>query len=237
MATRVPDLLTAVSALESFTGKQLTSRVAALEASFAGSNAPEARQRLGDATVTHDLLASAYLLKRVAGQINVVIHVVGILLCLPHLLEPGEHVEYLSLGAGNTGKAFDLETNLRVAEFKFIHWQGGSEVIRQNALFKDLYLLAEHATTKRKFMYVLDTIHPRKFLQGGRALSSVMSRNRKLWEGFQKRYGARFATVGEYYSFKRGEVALVSVGGILAELSAAAIVSESEEGEIDSPVV
>jgi hypothetical protein len=110
-------------------------------------------------------------------------------------------------------------------------------VIRQNALFKDLYLLAEHATTKRKFMYVLDTIHPLKFLQGARALSSVMSRDRKLWEGFQKRYGARFATVGEYYSFKRGEVALVSVGGILAELSAAAIVSEREEGEIDSPVV
>jgi hypothetical protein len=104
MASQVPDLLTAVSALESFTGNKLTSRVAALEASFAGSSALEAAQRLGDAAVTHDLLASAYLLKRVAGQINVVIHVVGILLCLPHLLDPSEQVEYLSLGRATPGR-------------------------------------------------------------------------------------------------------------------------------------
>jgi hypothetical protein len=31
------------------------------------------------------------------------------------------------IGAGYTGREFDLETNYRVAEFKFIHWRGGPE--------------------------------------------------------------------------------------------------------------
>jgi hypothetical protein len=63
-----------------------------------------------------------------------VIHALGILLCLPHILRPGEVIDYVSLGAGNTGRAFDLETSLRVAEFKFIHGQGGPGSIRQNSL-------------------------------------------------------------------------------------------------------
>lgn len=164
MTGRQPDLLAAARALEAFAGTRLTLRISELEASFVGSGAVDAKGLLSSAEVSHDLFAAANLLKRVAGQVHVVIHTLGILLCLPHILEPGEHVEYLSLGAGNTGRSFDLETNLRVAEFKFINWQGGSETIRQNALFKDLYLLAEDPTPKRKFMYVLETEHPLKFL-------------------------------------------------------------------------
>ena len=67
-------------------------------------------------------------------------------------------IEYVSLGAGNTGRAFDLETNQRIAEFKFIHWQGGPESIRQNSLFKDFYEMAEYDTRKQKFLYVLGTV-------------------------------------------------------------------------------
>jgi hypothetical protein len=84
------------------------------------------------------------LVKRLAREINVVIHALGILLCLPHILEPEETIEYVSLGAGNTGRAFDLETNKRIAEFKFSRWQGGAEAIRQNSLFKDFYCMAEY---------------------------------------------------------------------------------------------
>ena len=80
-----------------------------------------------------EVLGAAGLIKRLAGQIHVVIHALGILLCLPRILQPGEVVEYVSLGAGNTGRAFDLETNQRIAEFKFIRWQGGAEVIRQGS--------------------------------------------------------------------------------------------------------
>ena len=217
MPGRQQDLLAAARALEAFAGTRLTSRISELEASFVGSGVVDAQGLLSSAEVSHDLFAAANLLKRVAGQIHVVIHTVGILLCLPHILEPSEHVEYLSLGAGNTGRSFDLETNLRVAEFKFINWHGGSETIRQNALFKDLYLLAEDPTPKRKFMYVLETEHPLKFLLGGRSLNSVMSRNRKLWDEFQDRYGAQFSTVRDYYDSRSAQVALVGISQFLEE--------------------
>jgi hypothetical protein len=70
-------------------------------------------------------------------------------------------IEYVSLSAGNTKRKFDLEANQRIAEFNFIRWQGGSESIRQNSLFKDFYGLAEQGTQKEKFLYVLGTEHAR----------------------------------------------------------------------------
>jgi hypothetical protein len=41
-------------------------------------------------------------LKRLDGQVNFTIHALEIMLCLSHILEPGERVEYVSLGAVNT---------------------------------------------------------------------------------------------------------------------------------------
>ena len=61
---------------------------------------------------------AALLVKRSAGQINVIVHAVGILVALPKILEPGELVQSLSLGAGNTGRAHDLETDRRIDEFR-----------------------------------------------------------------------------------------------------------------------
>jgi hypothetical protein len=115
------------------------------------------------------------------------------------ILEQGETVEYVSLGAGNTGREFDLETNLRVAEFKFIRWRGGAESIRQNSIFKDYVLLAENPTPKRKYLYLVGTEHALKFLHGGRALSSVLSRNDKLQKMFSERFGSQFSKVRDYY--------------------------------------
>jgi hypothetical protein len=39
------------------------------------------------------------------------------LVALPKILEPGELVQSLSLGDGNTGRAHDLETDRRIDEF------------------------------------------------------------------------------------------------------------------------
>ncbi|MGW1424660.1 hypothetical protein ACWAT4_31570 [Bradyrhizobium manausense] len=158
-------------------------------------------------------------MKRLAGQIHVTIHALGILLCLPHILQPGERVEYVSLGAGNTGRDFDLETNVRVAEFKFIRWRGGSETIRQNSVFKDYLLLAEHPTTKRKHLYLLGTEHAIGFLRGGRAISSVLSRNGKLQKMFANRLGERFRTVGDYYKAYSSAVQIDDVSPWLSELA------------------
>jgi hypothetical protein len=52
---------------------------------------------LGSSGIDREVLAAAAALKRLAGQINVSIHAMGILLCLPHILEPYESVKYMSL--------------------------------------------------------------------------------------------------------------------------------------------
>ena len=73
-----------------------------------------------------------------------------------------EVVELLSLGAGNTGRDYDLETDRRIAEFKFITWRGGAEAIRQNHTFVDMFNLACADTTKRRVLYLLDADVPRR---------------------------------------------------------------------------
>jgi hypothetical protein len=139
------DLANMLAALEKFSGSNLSITLAGVEADLRGANLEQCNLVLTDSGAGEQALAAAAALKRVAGQVNVAIHALG----LRHVLEPGELVEYVSLGAGNTGRRFDLETNIRVAEFKFIHWRGGPESIRQNSIFKDFFLLAEHESTKR----------------------------------------------------------------------------------------
>jgi hypothetical protein len=99
--------------------------LSSIESAVKGLTAASCAKTLADAGVTSEVLSAAASLKRLAGQINVAIHATGVLLCLPHILEAGETVEYVSLGAGNTGKEFDLETNRRIAEFKFLTQRSG----------------------------------------------------------------------------------------------------------------
>jgi hypothetical protein len=200
-----------VSVLARFTGPDLTTTLSRLEAAVQGVTASDCTGFLEEAGAGREALGAAAELKRQAGQINVTIHALGILLCLPHLLEPGEKVEYVSLGAGNTGRPFDLETDLRVAEFKFINWRGGAETIRQNGVFKDYLLLALHPTAERKHLYLLGTDHAVKFLRGGRALNSVLSRNDKLQRTFAEQFGDAYRTVGDYYAAHAGDVRIEDV--------------------------
>lgn len=199
-------------------GSDLTSRIAELEWAVKGCDGPQCRARGVQAGATSNLLSAAYAVKRAAGQINVLIHAVGGLLLVPQIMEPGEKIEYVSLGAGNTGRAFDLETDRRVAEFKFIHWRGGADTIRQNSLFKDFYLLAEHPTEKRKELYVLDTKYPLKFLRAGRALRSVLSKNVTLWEAFQAKHADTYETVGDYYAARQNDVLLRDAAPLVPQL-------------------
>ncbi len=208
-----------VSRLAAFTGHDLTRTLGSIEASVRGIGAEESAAFIENAGAGREVLAAAAEMKRLAGQINVTIHALGILLCLPHVLEKGERVEYVSLGAGNTGRRFDLETNLRVAEFKFIRWRGGPEAIRQNSIFKDYFQLADHETDKRKYLYLLGTDHATTFLKGRRALNSVLSRNEKVRALFEERFGDRYRTVGEYYADHSGAVRIEDVSPWLSELA------------------
>jgi len=208
----------AAKRVREFESNALTGRLSKLESSFKGLTKSSSRQVCEEQNLDSNLLTAAAELKRLAGQINVVIHASGILAALPSILEEREIVENLSLGAGNTGRKFDLETNLRIAEFKFINWKGGPESIRQNSLFKDFYGLAEEDTKKMKCLYVLGTDKPLKFLKGTRKLSSVMSRNQQLARDFEKRYGSRFSVVSEYFRHRKSSVQIIDVATVLPEL-------------------
>lgn len=221
-----------VELVRRFTGPDLTQTLSRIEGAVRGVTAADCADFLESSGAGREALAAAAELKRLAGQVNVTIHALGILLCLPHILDPDERVEYVSLGAGNTGREFDLETNLRVAEFKFIRWRGGAESIRQNSVFKDYMLLAEHPTEKRKHLYLLGTNHALRFLRGGRALSSVLSRNDKLQRIFTDRFGTTFRTVGDYYAAHSTAVRIEDVSPWLSEL-AEELVAEPADGLVD----
>lgn len=201
----------ALRALEAFQGDSLTGSLSLIEAAIVGLDVGQLKGFCIDRNIDHAFMASASSIKKVAGQINVIIHAAGILCSLPHILKPGEVVECVSLGAGNTGRRFDLETNMRVAEYKFIDWQGGSESIRQNALFKDFFELGEYQTKKTKHIYVLGTEVPLRFLRGGRALTSVLSRFPAILEQIRTKYGPAVTVVRNYYEMKKDEVEICDV--------------------------
>ena len=229
------DLAHVSTVLERFTQTDLGGTLSSIESVVKGLTAANCAETLATAGVTSEVLSAAASLKRLAGQVNVAIHATGILLCLPHILEAGETVEYVSLGAGNTGREFDLETNRRIAEFKFIHWRGGAESIRQNQLFKDFYLLAESTSKKRKYLYVLGTKTPLHFLNGGRKLESVLSRNVKLLNDLQARHGDKYKKVCDYFMAHRHLVAIEDVAPWVPELVAESAEIE-EDGEPARPL-
>jgi hypothetical protein len=212
------ELVEAIAALNLFSGQDLGQTLSRIELAIEGATGDSCPPLLLEHHVQHDALAAAGLVKRLAGQVNVVIHALGILLCLPEVLRPGEVIESISLGAGNTGKPFDLETNRRVAEFKFIAWQGGPEAIRQNSLFKDFYYLIEYDSTKSKHLYVLGTEFPLKFLNSRRALESVLSKNVAFHEEFRSKY-PDYRVVRDYYLPRRNQVLIEDVSLMLPGLT------------------
>ena len=221
------DLPGAVRRIEAFRGDSLTTRLASLEKAFAGIGPLEAKDLCQAEHLGSTLLDAASDLKQVAAQIDVVIHAIGILVALPSILDETEVVEYLSLGAGNTGRAFDLETNRRIAEFKFINWKDKANAIRQNSVFKDFYFLAEHDTSKDRFLYVLGLSEPLKFLNGRRSLKSVM--NATLARSFRKQYDTRFSVVREYYHFRKDRVQIVDLIPVLPGLAHLEILAPGPE--------
>lgn len=201
------DLIKASELLSSFRSGSLKAAVSKIEARLVGLTHADATPQLGDLGVSMELMLAALLIKKHSNQISEIIHTIGILLVLPSILEADESVESLSLAAGNTGKGFDLETNKRIAEFTFIQWQGGSESIRQNKVFKDFYFLAEHLTTKRRELYVAGLDHPTKFFNSGRGIAQIAKNNRKLGEAALK-LPAEVKTVRDYYFPRRHLVSI-----------------------------
>ena len=192
-------------------------------ASIVGKEVQEYLEKVG---ISSNVLTAALNLKRIAGQLNVIIHALGILVTLPCILEADEVIESLSLGAGNTGKAHDLVTDRRIAEFKFIHWRGGAESIRQNNVFKAfLYLLWDTGTRKRQ-LFLTGTEEAINFLQGGRALSSVLSKDHATRIRFETRYGNQYQTVGQFYKEHHTKVEIIDLRKLVPAFEADEISEE-----------
>jgi hypothetical protein len=202
MAKQLSSLEEAAKRIEDFGARPaLTARIKELEAAASGLRPHQIKAVLEREDVDAELIAAARTVKALAGQVNVIMHTAGILASLPYILEPSEIVESLSLGAGNTGRDHDLVTDLRIAEFKLIDWRPSRNTLRENGLFADVFSVASADTDKRRIVYVLGTELAMKFLRGGRAISSVLSRSSKVRLGFYDRYGPdTFATVRDYWA-------------------------------------
>jgi hypothetical protein len=213
------DISKAIELVAGFTDGDLTSRLSTIEHALAGGTHECAVRYCAELSLNTELLQAASTIKSVAGRINDIVHALGILVSLPRILSEEETITSMSLGAGNTGRSWDLETDQQLAEFKFIRWQGGPESIRQNGLFKDFFYLAEFETNKRRRVYLLGLEHPTKFLTGGRSIDSVVSRNAKLAKDFREKYGAQFSCVRDYFEHRRDRVELVDLMPIVPELA------------------
>lgn len=199
-----------IKVIKDFQGNSLTGNLANIEKSIVGLNSSDSGKFCQNLGIDDKFMQSALSVKEIASNINIIIHAVGILQSLSFILEKGERIESVSLGAGNTGKKFDLETSNRVAEFKFIDWKGGSESIRQNGIFKDFYSLAEYKTDKNKILYVVGTKYPLKFFQGSRKLTSVLSKQPKILEEISIKYSG-LNTTKDYYAIHKNNVAICDV--------------------------
>lgn len=212
-------LVEAVALLEALTkASGLASWIARLESSLQGADGRKVGAAIKRDGIGRETLDAALLIKRVIGILN----------ALPYILEPGERVESLSLGAGNTGRPYDLETDKRVAEFKFTAWRGGPESIRQNQLFKDLFYLVSKPTTKRRYLYVVGKAMPMHFFEHGRALNSVLSKDAATEARFRAMYGDQFRTVREYYTTVRDLVEIVDLADVVPGLGADALEAPSD---------
>jgi hypothetical protein len=83
-------LLEAANAIQQFEHGSLTKRISAIETILQGSDKQACETIFPSLAVKPTLLTQALILKQTAGQINVLIHAVGILLSLPHILQDNE---------------------------------------------------------------------------------------------------------------------------------------------------
>lgn len=193
------DVTQAVARIKQFRGESVRMTVAHLENALSHSDAAAVGHLNITEGIAPDLLAALGLVKTASAQIDTLVHAAGILAALPYLLDPGEVVQSVSLGADNAHRGFDLETDRQVAEFKFTRWQPAGNALREKTLFADFFKLASATTPKKRYLYLLETDRPIRFLSGRRLVTKVLNRNVDRLADFLHLYGELYPTVGDYY--------------------------------------
>lgn len=218
------ELVEAVGALDRFLGSlDLTDRLAKLEAELHGTTRDTAAAVVASAGIGNDTLAAALLVRERLGRVSDVVHASVIALALPKLLEPGEVLNNRpSLAAGNDpSRPFDLETNLRVAEFKLSVWKG-ADAMRKRGAFKDLVALALDDSGRRGQLFVVGD-GPGHFLSstGAKASWGLTRGSAHLRSRFVERWGeaALELTITEFRQTHAAHVEVIDVRTVLSGFS------------------
>jgi transcriptional regulator with XRE-family HTH domain len=214
---RPDDDVAAVSRVVAFRGesKDLAGRIGSIAAVLVGQTAADAVSIYEAYGVDSGLLTAALRVKHMSAQINTILHAIGILIALPHLLEDDERIERVSLG---TAAGIDLETNRRIAAFKFIQWKG-NDSNRLSSLLADVFHLAVADTTKRRVLYLTGIQTPLKLLASGRRVQSVLKDKDSVLKEFNAVYPGKYEYTGEYWAAVSGQIEVVDLLERVPELA------------------
>jgi len=224
---REPSLSTSVTTLTAFLGRRpLPDAIAGVEADVEHATALEIRSIALAAGIDGRLLSAAIRVRRELDCLDDVIRAAAILQLLPAMLEDGETlVSRPSLAAGSDPRRpFDVESNLRVAEFHLAAWTGRDDT-RKRELFKDFVRLAADTSGRRAELLVLGP-EPKRFLETSRSKASwALDRSPGMLRLFLERFGDVSATVA---SFTAGPGARVQVLDMAPMLPAGILVAADE---------
>jgi hypothetical protein len=202
---------------EFLAAENLTDRVLRLESQLEGAELETVDDRVRTEGLTDELLTAALLVRKHAGRISDLIHAAMIVRALPRILEPGERiVRRPSLAAGNDpSRKFDLETNLRVAEFKAGQWKG-RDAMRKRMLVADLVGLVLERGERRAELYVLGHL-PIDFLRGSNStMEWALGRSSpNLRRAYEQRFGSAALTVSQFTAGPASDVALKDLAEVL----------------------
>lgn len=167
-----------------------------------------------------NIFTSAKIIKEASAQIDEIVHASGIMLALSVWLIKNEEVQYLSLGAGNHKGHFDLETNHRIAEFKFGKWnENSANGLRRRGYFSNYISLLINETKRDKYFVVEDKKAFLKFMNGTAKWKNVLSKNPTsllaLKEFLVSNKMDSIETVGEIYNHFIGIVIIVDFTEII----------------------
>ncbi len=214
---REPTLSQSVKILSAFLGRRpIGDAIAQLEATTEHATALEVHAAALAAGVDAQLLAAAVTVRRELGHLGDLIHAAAIMTLLPELLEDGETlVSRPSLSAGeDPGRPFDVETNLRVAEFKFASWTGGDDP-RKRELFTDFVRLAADTSGRRPELLVLGPEPPRFLATSRSKVSWALARSPGTLRLFTERFGDVSVSVAAFAAGPGARVQVVDMAPIL----------------------
>ena len=171
-----------------------------------------------------NIFFAAKIIKDASSQIDEIVHASGIMIAKEVWLNENEEVQYLSLGAGNHKERFDMETNLRIAEFKFGKWNDNSaNGIRRRGYFSNYINLLTANDQRNKYFIVEDKKSFLKFVSGKATWRNVLSKTptgfKKLEKFIIQNNKEHLVTVGQIYKEFEEQVTIVDYNQIIENIN------------------